>query len=130
KKVNKIIDFIDQEKAKQKDKESDEYNLLSVIDIAIKNFPSYEREAKLSKSSHLRLFQQLLAPVFIKTDIISKDENTVCTAIQRMQIIHDAEIADGKHTDLLLASNIKEANEGEIEDIELCSIGFKKNQRT
>ncbi|KAI8087073.1 hypothetical protein BDF21DRAFT_413681 [Thamnidium elegans] len=47
-----------------------------------------------------------------------------------MQIIHDAEIADGKHKDLLLASNIKEANEGEIEDIELCSIGFKKtNER-
>lgn len=78
----------------------------------------------------MRLFQQLLEPIFIKNSVLSKDGSSICRAVQRMQIIHEAKVADGKHSDLLLESNIEEeAEEGEVESIELCSIGFKKSNK-
>lgn len=77
----------------------------------------------------MRIFQKLLDPLLVKTDIISKDGETVCRSTKRMQLLNEAELTYGRRIDLLIASDL-EVEDTEVEDIELCSIEFKKSNET
>lgn len=73
----------------------------------------------------MRIFQKLLDPLLVKTGIISKDGETVCRSTKRMQILNEAEVTYGRRIDLLIASDLEVE-----EDIELCSMEFKKSNET
>lgn len=71
----------------------------------------------------MRIFEILLEYLLYKTGVICKNGEPVCIiSIQRMQILNEADVTYGRRIDLIVTSNL-----GEEEDIELCSIEFKRS---
>ncbi|KAG2200568.1 hypothetical protein INT47_012354, partial [Mucor saturninus] len=98
-----ITIYLDSEKNKETNKESEKYILLSIVSSIVNNFNLWKKEEKLSENTYLRKFAEIVETLFKKTNLFIKDGENLCEASRRMQIIHEDE-----------------------SDIELCSLEFKK----
>lgn len=78
----------------------------------------YKREPKLSESTYLQAFSNALQALLDDTHILLKSGETVSVSTQRMQIINDGDTTYGRRIDILVACD--------VDDVEICSIEFKK----
>ncbi|KAK4511069.1 TOR complex subunit lst8 [Mucor velutinosus] len=115
-----ITAYLDNEKNKETNKESEKYILLSIVSSVINNFNLWKKEEKLAENTYLRKFADIVDILFKKTNLFVKDGENVCEASKRMQIINEGDITFGRRLDLIVAS------EQDSRDIELCSLEFKK----
>ncbi|KAG0737656.1 hypothetical protein G6F22_008448 [Rhizopus arrhizus] len=124
--MDRILDFIDTRKAEETNKSCEAYKLLSTIDAILKNMKHYKRETKLSESFYLHAFLSALRPLLDDTRVILKEGEPVSAATQRMQLINEVDITYGRRVDILVATDL----DTDIDDVEICSIEFKKPNAT
>jgi hypothetical protein len=86
----------------------------------------YKREPKLSESTYLQAFSNALQAFLDDTRVILKAGETVSVLTQRMQIINDGDTTYGRRIDILVACDLETDND----DVEICSIEFKKSNIT
>lgn len=94
--------------------------------FSVMNMKQYKRELKLSESSHLHAFHNALRPLLDETHVILKEGETVSVSTQRMQIMNEIDTTYGRRIDIIVASNSDTDND----DVEICSIEFKKSNVT
>lgn len=118
--LKNINTYLDCEKNKETDKESDKYILLSIVSSVVNNFRLWKKEDKLSENTYLRKFADIVDVLFQKTNLFIKDGENVCEASKRMQIINEGDTTYGRRLDLIVLC------EQGAKDMELCSLEFKK----
>lgn len=88
----------------------------------------YKRESKLSESFYLHAFLSALRPLLDDTRVILKEGELVSVATKRMQLINEVEITYGRRVDILAATDL--GTDTDSDDVEICSIEFKKPKAT
>ncbi|KAG1080977.1 hypothetical protein G6F42_023131 [Rhizopus arrhizus] len=113
--------YLDNEKAKITNKESERYMILCIINSLVKSFKVYKKEENLSEATYIRMFSQLLDDLLMNdTSITFYNGETVSRSTKRMKTIMEDESEYGRRIDLIVKS--KEAEE----QYDLCSNEFKK----
>lgn len=106
----------------ERNKKSENYKLLRVVEEVVHNFKSWEMEDNklnnYAEMTYLRKFANILDILLEDEDVTVYDGETVSKATQRMQTLNEEE-GNGRKIDLLTKTKYDDVT------IELCSIEFK-----
>lgn len=120
-----LMQYLDEERSKTKDKLCDKYTILSIITTIVQSFKIYNNENMFLEATYLRKFEEILDKLLFSCSSLTYVEGEgVCQSTRRMEILTESESEYGRRIDLLIKSTNLE------EQYDICSNEFKKSNVT